>query len=102
MAISSLDNAALCLQALREHDVDRYLASLLSPPEKRRALVALYAYHAELARVRDSVREPLPGEMRLQYWRDLLVGSEHGSTGPILWLPSFRPRSVTTACRFSR
>lgn len=80
MAAVPIDNAALCLEALREHDIDRYLASLLSPPEKRRALVALYAYNAELARVRDSVREPLPGEVRLQYWRDLLAGTEHGST----------------------
>lgn len=80
MSAPAIDNAAICLQSLKDHDTDRYLASLLSPPEKRRALVALYAYHAELARVRDSVREPLPGEVRLQYWRDLLEGSEHGSS----------------------
>lgn len=80
MAAAEIDNPAFCLQALKDHDKDRYLASLLSPPEKRRALVALYAYHAELARVRDSVHEPLPGEVRLQYWRDLLEGTEHGST----------------------
>ncbi len=80
MTAPSLDNAAICLQSLKDTDTDRYLASLLSPPEKRRALVALYAYNAELARVRDSVHEPLPGEVRLQYWRDLLEGTEHGST----------------------
>lgn len=74
------DNAAITLAGLRETDVDRYLAVLLSPEDKRRPLAALYAYHAELARVRDLVREPLPGEVRLQYWRDLLEGSAHGSS----------------------
>ncbi|MFN4208761.1 MAG: phytoene/squalene synthase family protein [Agrobacterium albertimagni] len=73
-------NEALCLQALRETDRDRYLAALLSPADRRAAIVALYAYNAELARVRDLVREALPGEVRLQYWRDLLEGAAHGET----------------------
>nr|WP_316653952.1 phytoene/squalene synthase family protein [uncultured Gellertiella sp.] len=76
----AVDNEAITLAALRDTDIDRYLAVLLSPPDKRRALTALYAFHAELARVRDLVREPLPGEVRLQYWRDLLEGAAHGST----------------------
>jgi len=71
---------ALCLQALREHDRDRYLATLLAPSAVRGDLAALYAFNAELARVRDLVRDPLPGEIRLQYWRDLLAGSAHGAT----------------------
>ncbi len=73
-------NEALCLQMLRETDRDRYLAALLAPADRRAAIVALYAYNAELARVRDLVHEPLPGEVRLQYWRDLLEGSAHGET----------------------
>lgn len=73
-------NEASCLQTLRETDRDRYLAALLTPADRRAAIVALYAYNAELARVRDLVRDPLPGEVRLQYWRDLLEGSAHGET----------------------
>ncbi len=73
-------NDTLALAALRETDRDRYLACLLSPVEKRGALAALYAFNAEIARIRDLVREPLPGEVRLQYWRDLLAGAGHGST----------------------
>lgn len=65
---------------LRDSDRDRYLACLLSPEAKRGALAALYAFNAELARIRDLVHEPLPGEVRLQYWHDLLEGSAHGST----------------------
>ncbi|HBF31584.1 phytoene/squalene synthase family protein [Rhizobium sp.] len=69
-----------CLAILRETDRDRYLACLLSPQDKQPALAALYAFSAELARVRELVREPLPGEIRLQYWRDLLSGSTHGDS----------------------
>lgn len=69
------------LATLRETDRDRYLACLLSPEEKRPALAALYAFNAEIARVRDVVREPLPGEIRLQWWRDLLDGTAHGDAG---------------------
>lgn len=74
------DTAAICLASLRDLDIDRYLAVLLSPEDKRADLTALYLYNAELARVRDLVREPLPGEVRLQYWRDLLEGVQHGSS----------------------
>ncbi|OLP55249.1 phytoene synthase [Rhizobium rhizosphaerae] len=61
-----------CLATLRENDRDRYLACLLAPEAARPSLAALYAFHAEIARVRDVVREPLPGEIRLQWWRDVL------------------------------
>lgn len=76
----AIDNEAHCLNLLRDIDRDRYLACLLSPAEHRPALAALYAFNAEIARVRDLVREPLPGEVRLQYWRDLLEGQAHGET----------------------
>jgi len=71
-------NYAHCLAALRDTDRDRYLACLLAPAEKRGALAALYAFYAEIARVRDVVREALPGEIRLQWWRDLLEGAPDG------------------------
>jgi phytoene synthase len=72
------DNYAHCLEALRGTDRDRYLACLLAPAEKRGALAALFAFNAEIARVRDVVREALPGEIRLQWWRDLLEGGADG------------------------
>lgn len=68
------------MSGLRDTDRDRYLACLLTPVSARGSIAALYAFNAEIARIRDLVREPLPGEMRLQYWRDLLEGSAHGST----------------------
>jgi phytoene synthase len=78
MAVGRDQAYAACLAALRETDFDRYLALLLMPEDKRGPLAALYAFSAELARVRDIVRDPLPGEVRLQYWRDLLEGQPHG------------------------
>lgn len=73
-------NGDICLATLRDTDRDRYLACLLAPEDKRGALAALYAFNAELARIRDLVHEPLPGEVRMQYWRDLLEGQAHGSS----------------------
>ncbi|MCV3765240.1 phytoene/squalene synthase family protein (plasmid) [Rhizobium sp. TRM95796] len=67
-----------CLTTLRSTDLDRYLACLLMPEDKRGAVAALYAFNAELARVRDVVRDPLPGEIRLQWWRDLVEGQGAG------------------------
>lgn len=60
------------LSTLRDTDRDRYLLCLLAPADRQAGLAALYAFHAEIARLRDVVREALPGEIRLQWWRDLL------------------------------
>lgn len=71
-------NYAHCLSVLRDTDRDRYLACLLAPEDRRGPLAALYAFNAEIARVRDIVHEPLPGEIRLQWWRDTLEGRGEG------------------------
>ncbi|MBW6420155.1 phytoene/squalene synthase family protein [Rhizobium sp. XQZ8] len=81
MSDAARTDGDICLSMLRDTDRDRYLACLLSPADKRGALAALYAFNAEIARVRDVVREPLPGEIRLQWWRDLIEGSAHGDSG---------------------
>jgi phytoene synthase len=63
-----------CVALVREGDRDRYLATLFAPAEHRDALYALYAFNLEIARVRDLAREPLPGEIRLHWWRETLEG----------------------------
>ncbi len=63
---------------VRALDRDRYYTALFAPAECRPHLFALYAFNAEIARIRDVVREPLPGEVRLQWWRDLLLGEARG------------------------
>ncbi len=67
-----------CAAQVREHDRDRYLASLFAPAAKRDALNALYAFALEIGRVRDVAREPMPGEIRLQWWREVLDGQRDG------------------------
>ena len=63
---------------MREADRDRYLATLFAPAAHRDALFALYAFNVEIARVRDLAREPMPGEIRLQWWREVLSGERDG------------------------
>ncbi len=67
-----------CTTLLREFDRDRYYATLLSPATARPHLSALYAFSGEIARVRDAVRAPMPGEIRLQWWRDAVEGLGRG------------------------
>jgi len=65
---------------VRTRDRDRYLASLFADAQHRDGLWALYSFSSEIGRVRDLVRDPLPGEIRLQWWRDFLEGQGHGET----------------------
>ncbi len=67
-----------CAALVREADRDRYLATLFAPAEHRDALYALYAFNVEIARVRELAREPMPGEIRLQWWREALSGEREG------------------------
>jgi phytoene synthase len=67
-----------CAALVREADRDRYLATLFAPAEHRDALFALYAFNVEIARVRELAREPMPGEIRLQWWREMLSGERDG------------------------
>jgi 15-cis-phytoene synthase len=71
-------NADHCAVLVREADRDRYLATLFAPSERRDALFALYAFNVEIARVREVAREPMPGEIRLQWWREVLGGEREG------------------------
>ena len=72
------DSMAFCAQLVRAHDFPRYASTLFLPAPQRRALLALYAFNVEISRVREQVSQPLPGEMRLQWWTDMLAGSGHG------------------------
>lgn len=68
------DSFGHCEQLVREADKDRFLAALFAPAAQRPALFALYAFNAEIGRVRDVAREPMPGEIRLQWWREVVEG----------------------------
>lgn len=80
-----MDSYAHCEALVRAADKDRFLAGLFAPADRRRHLYALYAFNAEIARVREVIRTPMAGEIRLQWWRDalsdagLLPGDRAGS-----------------------
>jgi 15-cis-phytoene synthase len=72
------DAASFCADLVRSHDFVRYASTLFVPAQERRALLALYAFNVEISRIRDQVSQPLPGEVRMQWWTDLLEGDGHG------------------------
>ena len=63
-----------CEELLRAEDKDRWLASLFLPVDTRPHVHALYAFSLEIARVRRLVSEPALGEIRFQWWREVLAG----------------------------
>jgi len=75
-----------CEQLVRAHDKDRYLASLYAPVARRPCLFALYAFAIEIGRVRQRVKEPLAGTIRLQWWHEAIAGlrAEEAAASPVL------------------
>jgi len=79
MSASETDAAGHCADLVRMHDFARYASTLFVPAPARRALLALYAFNVEVCRVHAQVSQPLPGEIRLQWWADMLTGQGHGN-----------------------
>jgi 15-cis-phytoene synthase len=80
-----VDEFAYCAQLVRQADRDRFIASLFAPADKRNALHALYAFNAEIARVREAAHTALAGEIRLQWWIDVIGGerAEEARANPV-------------------
>jgi 15-cis-phytoene synthase len=72
------DAFAHCAELVRTADRDRFIATLFAPAAQRGALHALYAFNAELARVREVAHAALPGEIRLQWWSDVIDRQRDG------------------------
>jgi phytoene synthase len=70
---------AACEATVRKSDPDRYFAALFASAEKRPLLFALSAFNRELAHIAEVVREPMMGEIRLQWWRETLEGARQGN-----------------------
>ncbi len=69
-----------CEALVRAADKDRYLAALFLPSAVRAAALALFAFNLEVAAIRERARDPLAGEVRLQWWRDALADRAAGGT----------------------
>jgi phytoene synthase len=65
---------AHCEGLIRNADKDRFLASLFAAADRRPFLHALYAFDIEVMHIAARVREPMAGELRLQWWREVLEG----------------------------
>ena len=79
------ESSSHCERLVREEDRDRFLATLFAPADKRPALFSIYAFDIETAHISGRVSEPLAGEVRLQWWRDVITGvaGEQGSGSPV-------------------
>ncbi len=69
-----------CQDLVREHDRDRYLATLFAPIDKQSHLFALFAFNCEVMRVPHIVTEPQLGEIRLQWWIETLHSIAQGKS----------------------
>lgn len=76
------------IERLDAVDPDRMRVARLADPDIRDRLFALYAFHAELAKIPELVSEPMMGQIRYQWWRDCL--NEIYGAGPV------RAHEVTT------
>lgn len=65
--------------SVRAADPDRYFATLFAPAGLRPHLFAFYAFNAEVARVAETVREPMLGAIRLEWWRETAEGAAKGA-----------------------
>lgn len=63
---------------VRAHDWPRYIAIQFAPEDKRADLIAIAAFAAEIDRIIRAASDPLPGEIRLQWWREVLSGEREG------------------------
>ena len=78
-------NAEYCRTLVAQNAKERYWASLYAPADKRGALYALYAFDHEISRIGSAVREAMAGEIRLQWWREVLEGkrAEEATAHPV-------------------
>src|ERR1700748_629065 len=65
--------------AVRAADPDRYFSALFAPAPLRPHLFAVYAFNHEVARVAETVREPMLGAIRLEWWRESVEGAHKGA-----------------------
>lgn len=60
---------------VRRSDPDRFLTALFAPSAQREALFVLFAFNHELARAREVASIPMLALIRLQWWREVVMGT---------------------------
>ena len=74
MDVLSASDLTHCTEIVRRLDRDLYLANLFLPEQYRAPVLVLQAFYLTIADIGNQVREPMPGEIRLQWWRDVVSG----------------------------
>jgi phytoene synthase len=59
-----------CLEMVHRQDRARYLTTLYAPSAARPGLWALHAFDLELARISETVSEPMIGDIKLAWWQE--------------------------------
>jgi len=70
--LHSSDPVPDLMATVRLMDRARFIAALFAPEPVRGALIGLYAFNLEIARIGSIVTQPMIGEIRLQWWREAL------------------------------
>jgi phytoene synthase len=79
------DAAAHVQSEVKRREPARFVAALFAPEAKRRSLLALYGFDAELRHIPEAAREAMIAAMRFQWWRDAVARLPEPSRGhPVL------------------
>src|SRR3978361_517560 len=65
--------------SVRTADPDRYFSALFAPAPQRPFLFAFYDFTTEVSRIAETVREPMLGAIKLEWWRETAEGAAKGS-----------------------
>ncbi|MCK0170460.1 squalene/phytoene synthase family protein [Aliiroseovarius sp. S1123] len=76
------DPIAACAEQVLKGDPDRFLAAMSGTVEERKRLFPLYAFNLEVARAPYMSQEPMVALIRLQFWRDVVMGAVDGTEAP--------------------
>jgi phytoene/squalene synthetase len=79
MTLMDEELASRLAASVRAADPDRYFSTLFAPAAARPHLFALYAFNHEVARIAETVREPMLGAIRLEWWRETVEGAGRGA-----------------------
>ena len=70
----SKDDLTHCRSLVQQHVPDHFLAHLLLDEETRMIADIVWAFHVEITQIPLLVSEPMVGEIRLQWWAEILAG----------------------------
>ncbi len=72
-----------CADILRREDYKHYIACLYLDDELRQAGFAIFAFNRKICQIPMLVSEPMPGEIRIGWWRDEIANTNIVSGDPV-------------------